>query len=180
MSWIQAWCLDEKSCILKGENAVGYKPTLGGLKKAQEFLNFKGYPMPIFQMNIYADGQLAGLRWAPGRGRTVSIDEAIRKYGATCEMVDVRLTNARNDKFVQFSDAVHCGIFTCMSARENGWDVILEFHKGDPVDYEFKDFMDLNGDAFVKLARWGKAAPSMLDRIKFRFFSKRYAAEMFV
>ena len=159
---------------------MGYKPTLGGLKKAQEFLNLKGHPMPIFQMNIYDDGQLAGLRWAPGKGRTISIDEAIRKYGATCEMVDVRLTNEQGDKFVQFSDTTRCGMFTGMSAMENGWDVILEFHKGDPVDYQFKDFMNSgDGNAFVNLARWGKATISMLDRIKFRLFPKRYATEVF-
>lgn len=159
---------------------MGYKPTLGGLKKAQEFLDLKGHPMPIFQMNIYDDGQLAGLRWAPGKGRTISIDEAIRKYGAMCEMVDVRLASEQGDKFVQFSDTTRCGMFTGMSAIDNGWDVILEFHKGDLVDYQFKDFMDSNDDnAFVNLARWGKATISVVGRIKFRLFPKRYANEIF-
>lgn len=160
---------------------MGYKPTLGGLKKAQEFLNLKGHSMPIFQMNIYDDGKLAGLRWVPGKGRTISIDEAICKYGAMCEVVDVRLANEQGDKFVQFSDTVHCGMFTGMSAMDNGWDVILEFHRGDPVDYQFKDFMNSNddGNALVNLARWGKATISMLDRIKFRFFPERYANEVF-
>ena len=157
---------------------MGYKPTLGGLKKAQEFLNLKGHPMPIFQMNIYDDGQLAGLRWAPGKGRTISIDEAIRKYGAMCEVVDVRLASEQGDKFVQFSSTTRVG-FTGMDAMERGWDAILEFHKGDPVDYQFKDFMDSDGNAFVNLARWGKATVSMLDRIKFRLFPKRYANEIF-
>jgi hypothetical protein len=159
---------------------MGYKPTLGGLKKAQEFLNLKGHPMPIFQMNIYDDGQLAGLRWAPGKGRTISIDEAIRKYGAMCEVVDVRLANEQGDKFIQFSDTTRVGVFTGMNAMENGWDAILEFHKGDPVDYQFKDFMDsADGTTLVNLTQWGKAAVSMLDRIKFRFFPKRYASEIF-
>ena len=158
---------------------MGYKPTLGGLKKAQEFLNLKGHSMPIFQMNIYEDGQLAGLRWAPGKGRTISIDEAIRKYGAMCEVVDVRMTNEQGDKFVQFSSNTRVGMFTGMDAMERGWDAILEFHKGDPVDYQFKNFMDSDGNAFVNLARWGKATLTMLDRIKFRFFPKRYAAEVF-
>ena len=159
---------------------MGYKPTLGGLKKAQEFLNLKGYPMPIFQMNIYDDGQLAGLRWAPGKGRTISIDEAIRKYGAMCEVVDVRMTNEQGDKFVQFSSNTRVGMFTGIDAMERELDVLLEFHEGDPVDYQFKDFMDSNdGTAFVNLARWGKATLTMLDRIKFRLFPKSYANEVF-
>lgn len=153
---------------------MGYKPTLGGLKKAQEFLNLKGYSMPIFQMNIYDDGQLAGLRWAPGKGRAISIDEAIRKYGAMCEVVDVRLTNEQSDKFVQFSSATRVGMFTGMNAMKNGWDAIPEF------DYQFKAFMDSNdGTTFVNLARWGKATLTMLDRIKFYLFPKRYANEVF-
>jgi hypothetical protein len=158
---------------------MGYKPTLGGLKKAQEFLNLKGHSMPIFQMNIYDDGQLAGLRWMPGKGRTISIDEAIRKYGAMWEVVDVRMTNEQGDKFVQFSSNIRVGMFTGMDAMERGWDALLEFHKGDPVDYQFKDFMDSYGNAFVNLARWGKAKLTMLDRIKFRFFPKSYATEVF-
>lgn len=154
---------------------MGYKPTLGGLKKAQEFLKLKGHPtMPIFQMNIYDDGKLVGLRWAPGKGRTISIDKAIRKYGAMCEMVDVRLTNKQGDKFIQFSSTTRVGLYTGIRAKENGWDVMIEFH------YKFKDFMDSNdGKAFVNLARWGKATVSMIDRLKFRFFPKQYATEVF-
>ncbi len=37
-----------------------------------------------------------------------------------------------------------------------------------------------DGAAFVKLARWGKPRPSILDRIKFYLFLTRYAAEVFV
>lgn len=159
---------------------MGYKPTLGGLKKAQEYLSLKGYPMPVFQMDIYEDGRMVGLRMAPGKGRTVSIDKAILKYGAMCEMMDVRLSTEQGDKFVQFSEALKCGMFTGMSALENGWDVLLEWHGGIPVDFEFKDFMDSSdGRAFVNLARWGKTTPSFLDRIKFHLFPKHYAAEVF-
>ena len=76
---------------------MGYKPTLGGLKKAQEFLKLKGHPLPIFQMDIYDGGQLVPFGWETGPGRTVSVDEAIREYGEMCEVVDVRLTNAVGD-----------------------------------------------------------------------------------
>lgn len=159
---------------------MGYKPTLGGLKKAQEFLRKKGYSLPIFQTNIYDDGQLAGLRWMPGNGRTISIDEAIHKYGEMCEVEDVRLANEQGDKCIQFSRITRAGMYTGLCAKESGWDVIMEFRIGDPPDYQFKDFINsADGIAFVSLARWGKASASMLDRIGFSLFPKHYARKNF-
>lgn len=155
----------------------GYKPTLGGLKKAQEFLAFKGYPMPIFQMNIYDDGQQVSERWIPGKGRTIPIQEAIDKYGAACEVVNVRLTNEQGDKFIQFSDINRVGLSAGLYEAGRDWDVRLEFHKGDD---KFKDFMDSrDGLTFSDLARWGKPRPSLLDQIKLSLFPKRYAVEIF-
>lgn len=159
---------------------MGYKPTLGGLKKAQEFLSSKGYPMPTFQMNIYDDGKDVGPRWKPGKGRTISINEAIRKYGAMCEVVDVRLTNDKGDKSIHFSDNSRVGIMTCLAAIDRGWDALPEFNYGKPIDYRFKDFMESpDGTAFLILSRWGKTTISILDRIKFRLFPKRYATRVF-
>lgn len=152
---------------------MGYKPTLGGLKKAQEFLRSKGYPMPVFHMNIYDGGKFTGMRWTLGKGRKISIDEAIREYGAMCEVVDVRLANERGDKFVLFSSTTRVGMVTGFAAMENGWDVVLEFH--NPVDDPFKKLMATYGKAFLNLARWGKAEVSTFDRIKFRLYPKHYA-----
>lgn len=163
-----------------GEKIMYSEPTLGGLKKAQEFLALKGFPMPIFQMDIYSDYQLAGLRRVPGKGRTISIDEAICKYGAMHEVVDVRLTNKKGNKFVSFSWYEHFGYSYHRDAMMNGNIVIVEFHKGNPMDYKFNDFMNSNDvDVLLNLACWGKPKLTMLDRIKIRFFPKRYAAEVY-
>jgi hypothetical protein len=158
---------------------MGYKPTLGGLKKAQKFLSSKGYPMPIFQMNIYDDGKETDSRWKPGKGRTISIDEAIRKYGAMYEVVDVRLTNNKRDKSIQFSDKSHFDIMTAIAAIDDGYDALPEFNYGKPIDYRFKDFMASNNTVFLILSRWGKKTISILDRIKFRLFPESYATKVF-
>ncbi|OHA91297.1 MAG: hypothetical protein A2758_02435 [Candidatus Zambryskibacteria bacterium RIFCSPHIGHO2_01_FULL_49_18] len=156
---------------------MGYKPTLGGLKKAQEFLHLKGHPMPIFQMDIYEDGQRDGLIWTPGKGRTIPIDEAIGRFGAMYEVADIRLTNKQGGKFVQFTNNTR--LINGLEWEEVGWDAIPEFHYGNPVDHRFKDFTVLYGTTFVNLARWGKVNVTILDRIKFRLFPKRYASEIF-
>lgn len=157
---------------------MGYKPTLGGLKKAQEFLDLKGILLPVFEMDIYRDGTRVAFRWAPGKGRIISIDDAIQKYGAGCEVVDVRFTDERGDSSIVFSDNARIGMFSGIDARESGWDAIVEYHSHN---HSIEDFMDsADGTAFVKLARWGKPKPSILDRLKFYLFPTRYAAEVFV
>lgn len=160
---------------------MGYKPTLGGLKKAQEFLKLKGHLLPVFQMNIYDDGQLMGSCWMPGKGRTIPIDEAIRTYGVMCEVVDVQLSSEQGDAFVRFSSTLHASLFTGIEGVERGWDVVPEFHKDSPVDCgDFKNFRDsADGKAFMNLARWGKSAVSWLDRLEFSLFPESYGREIF-
>lgn len=157
-----------------------YKPTLGGLKKVQEFLDLNGRSLPIFQMNIHDDEHLAGRRRFPGQGRTITIDEAIRKYGAMYNVVDVRLANEQGDKFIQFNSLKNDNRYLAVaSAIENLTEVTIECHMGDPMDHEFKDFLDSNGRRLMKLARWGKMKVSVCDWIKFHFFAKRYSTEVF-
>lgn len=155
---------------------MGYKPTLGGLRIAQEFLCLMGFPLPVFQMDIFDDGENAELRWVPGKGQTIPIDEAIRKFGAKREVTNVRLANEQGDKFVVFSSLTHVGMFTAKDAMDHGWDVVLEFHQ----DHRFKNFMDSeNGQVFLNLARWGKSWPTILDRIIFQLFPGYYASKVF-
>ena len=156
-----------------------YKPTLGGLKKVQEFLDQNGRSLPIFQMNIHDVEHLAGRRRFPGQGRMITIDEAIRKYGAMYEMVDVRLANEQGDKFIQFNSLDNAGLLAVAYAIENLLEVTIERHMGDPMDHEFKDFLDSNGRRLMKLARWGKMKVSVCDWLKFHFFPKCYSTEVF-
>ncbi|MEN9558130.1 MAG: hypothetical protein RL141_499 [Candidatus Parcubacteria bacterium] len=159
---------------------MDYRPTLGGLKKAQEFLSSKGHPMPIFQMDIYEDGEHVGTRWVPGKGRVISIDEAIRQYGAMREVVDVRLANEQGDTFVQFSHIARVSVMMGIRAIQDSWGAIPEFYQDEATDRSFIEFMDSpDGTTFLSLARWGKAAPTILDRLTFLFFPKRYARATF-
>lgn len=156
---------------------MGYKPTLGGLKKAQGFLESKGWAMPIFQTDIYSTFQMEGMRQVPVGGQTVSLDEAIQEHGAACRVMDVQLMDEGGEAFVRFSDITHFGVGTMQEAMLYGWDVKVEFHKED----KFKGFMDsADGSRLVNIARWGKPTVSVLGRIMFFLCPRAYAAYVFV
>lgn len=159
---------------------MGYKPTLGGLKKAQGFLSSKGYPMPILQMNSYSFGKLEDSKHVPVDVDTVSIDEMIETHGSMHEVVDVRITNKKGDKFIQFIDTAHLGERDGKDARGEGFDVIIESNKDDSGDAQFINFM--NSDAiseFMFFARWGKLNLTKLEWLKFCCLPKLYADEVF-
>lgn len=163
---------------------MGYKPTLGGLKKAQEFLDQKGLKMPVFQTDIYEGGSFAVGGWVPGTGQTADLDEAIRTHGPLHEVRDVRLGNAQKDGFILFSDWTRAGFVTAMQAKDDGWDVLIGAYvnKANQALYEqLKAFLDSgDGAAFVSIARWGKPNVTLLDKLKFRFMPKSYSDEVFV
>jgi len=162
---------------------MGYKPTLGGLKKAQEFLKKNGYPMQIFQTNIYDEkheeavyGELT--REIPDNGQTISIDEAIRKHGAIQRMMDVQLTNEKGNLFIRFSHHHHLMILDDRMAQYGFLKAVLEY----PTDNSsFNEFIESNNNWKIvnNLARWGKEEPSISDKIKFRLFPQSYAAKIF-
>ena len=88
---------------MKGDTQM-YKPTLGGLKKLQQFMEKNFYPMPIFQIDILHDYRAVGGKRELGKGEKVSINEAIRKQGVNCRVIDVRLASESGDRFIQFID----------------------------------------------------------------------------
>lgn len=157
---------------------MGYKPTLGGLKKAQEFLAFKGYPLPVFQTDIYEHGEWLYIRFVPGKGQAASIDEAIRKQGSMREVVDVRLTTERGDRALVFSDIKYVGRADIYELGGR-YDALMEFDASGS-DPSFERFMKSeNGGVIENLARWGKETVTWFDRIKFHFFPRRYARKVF-
>lgn len=158
---------------------MGYKPTLGGLKKAQEYLTANGFPMPIFQMDIFDDGKYLGLGVKEaGQGRTIAIEEAIEKFGSANEVVDVKLSSTDAKRYIQFASSEHCGFMTGLDAMQNGMDCLIQV---PTKDYELRDFLSSkDGRRVVNVARWGKQKPSLFDRVKFTLFRHRYAEEVFV
>ena len=160
-----------------------HKPTLGGLKAAQAFLAQNGHAMPIFRVEIYADHQRAGFRSVAGKGRPVSINEMIRERGATSEVIDVRLSNEKGTKFVQFSDPASVSLGSIMMAYspigtgDRNARVLVEI---PTADRKLKSFLESEkGAHFYKIVRWGKARPNIIDWIKFHLFPKRYEATVF-
>ncbi|MFA6338608.1 MAG: hypothetical protein WCW87_00920 [Candidatus Paceibacterota bacterium] len=159
---------------------MGYRPTLGGLKKAQEFLSLNGFPLPFFRIHIYNDSKHEVAEPLPIKGTTVSIDEMIRKYGPLQKVVDVRLSNEKGDKAVLFIRIDRAGLKIGKNEKKKDLDAVPKFWYGDPVDDQFKNFMcSVNGDLFLNIAQWGKSMPTMFELFKFRFFPKRYATKVF-
>ncbi len=156
---------------------MGYKPTLGGLKKAQEYLAGKGSPMPVFQMEVFAEEMRDPL--IPWYGRTIPIQEAIKKYGPLHEVVHVRISSEDGERSVHFRGICHLPVFKAQSAMEGGEDCAVEFSakNTNPVDLEVKKLVD--DHTFMNIARFGKPDPSFIDLLMFRFCPVCYANKVF-
>jgi len=155
---------------------MGYKPTLGGLKKAQEFLKSHGYDLPVIKLNAYNNCRTEDGQKFPGGGFTVRIEEEIRLRGALTEVDDVLITDEKERIFVGFVSLRHLGTLQRYAYIDANMDVAVS---PSQYDYQWGVFLRDKCAKFVRIARWGKARVSILDRIKFRYFPKWYADEAF-
>lgn len=116
---------------------MGYKPTLGGLKIAQEYLKKEGYPLPVFQINIYSGKEVGGylgpIRQTPTNGQTASIDDLIREHGKMHQMEDVRLTDETGTNYIQFSNFKHLSCFHATMAAYANLKAVLEWPPEGPL-----------------------------------------------
>ncbi|MBI5148152.1 hypothetical protein HZA33_00555 [Candidatus Pacearchaeota archaeon] len=55
------------------------KPTLGGIRKLQEYLNTTPFPMPVFRYDIYHAKKVDIFHDVPGEGMELNINELIKK-----------------------------------------------------------------------------------------------------
>lgn len=146
-------------------------PTLGGLKKLQEFLEKQGFPMPVFAMDIYRDKRRATSEigeptsgWTAGKGMVVSLIDEIKTHGPLHGVIDVQLTNQGGNKFVRFSNPAWWGGLVCARAIVDDDNVFVSSHRGD------SDFNQFFGElcktsGFSNLLKYGKVKPSLRDRI---------------
>lgn len=165
---------------------MNYKiPTLGGLKKLQEFFAANGFPLPTFQTNIY-DGQhpsevsLCTPAIPPEDARTVSIDDMLARFGPLHEINDVILLGERGG--IQFSDTTHfltpvmIGII-----QDAGWGCYLQIiGTVENDDWEFEDFINsLSNEDIMSIAHFGKRKPSIRDKFLLYISPIRYAQKTF-
>ncbi|HUC31449.1 MAG TPA: hypothetical protein VMR99_02040 [Candidatus Paceibacterota bacterium] len=146
-----------------------YKPTLGGIEELQRFMERHDHPMPIFEMNIDK-----GLRRARCQkvgqevGQMIPINEAIKQFGSTAKMVNLRISNPEKEEWIDFADAIDYGLEDYVDAKSRGFACILDCSTNlDP-------FLDTLGgeNILLRIARWGKEKPSFreyLDKLLFLF-----------
>ncbi len=146
---------------------MGYKPTLGGLKKAQYFLWENGFDLPIFQMHIYDKVLIEE-----------PIDTAIEKYGAHHKVVNVCLTNKSFESFIVFSSLQYSDAAQVQDAKVSNWSVVISCNKKDTALENF--WKSDNGNILMNLIIWGRPNPSFLDRILCCLFPKKYWAGLFL
>jgi hypothetical protein len=140
------------------------KPTLGGLKKLQQFMGKNGYPMPVFQTDIFQDGMVKGKFLLDG-GEKVSIDEEIRKQGAGFKIINVRLTDEKGKRFIQFIDPILYSNYIFLPIYFRRINADLQFSEGKTEDEKsFTDFLNAQHDAIFEIAFWGKENPSVMDK----------------
>ncbi|OGZ19964.1 MAG: hypothetical protein A2626_00835 [Candidatus Nealsonbacteria bacterium RIFCSPHIGHO2_01_FULL_38_55] len=153
------------------------KPTLGGLKKVQEFLKSKGHAMPIVQMGIYDDYQLVGgpatLRREPGKGKNVSLNELINALSPMHRVINVRLANEYGGAFIEFSERRNAtSALELMGSAGEGQDKVV-------VEYSAALRELFISDDVMELAQWGKVAPSLFERFIFYASPSLYAKKVF-
>jgi hypothetical protein len=110
---------------------LGYRPTIGGLEKLQEFLDGYGFLLPNFYMDVRGSGRSESLPDEDISKKMISFDEAKRRYGAEAEVVDVRLANEDGSSYIQFSSPTNYGIFTALISKVLGMSVVVETHEDD-------------------------------------------------
>lgn len=127
------------------------KPTLGGLRKAREFLYLRWIDLPEFEHSLTYD---VGKDYY---GKSASLDELIDIHGPLHEMHDVRLMSNEGQHFAMF---VFADVVTFDGKTQ--WQISTEDRR--TVD---------------NLARYGMRKPSWRDRMRFSYFPHQYAAEVF-
>lgn len=175
-------CRSPSQSYRQMEDEMLHKPTLGGLRKVQEFFSANGYPLDFFQTDIYKGGQFLGPGgWKASDGITQPLKElGIERLGE--EVEDVRLTNlpekTDHTLFIQFSSLAHLPLYMGMHCQDQGLAVSLETstEKASP---EFAAFVRANSGRIMSLAIWGKESPSRIDKIRFNLTRKRYAEQVF-
>lgn len=166
---------------------MNYKmPTLGGLKKLQEFFATNGFPLPTFQTNIYDGQRLSGIYLCtpatpPEDARTVSLDDELVQFGPLHEINDIRLLG-ENGRGIQFSDTAHFfAAATTEIIHAAGWGChlsIMGTTKND--DWEFEDFINsLSNEDIMSIAHFGKRKPSIRDKFLLYISPIRYAQKTF-
>lgn len=158
---------------------MGHKPTLGGLKRAQDFLSLRGFPLPTVKVNVRLNRILLNdLRWDATRTRSISLSNVIAKRGPMYEIVNVGLVSEYGDRFLLFVSNAYVPPYLAKQSRGRGWDTFLFISRGD---HRFVDFVNSEEDGaiLVNLVRWGKPEVTMRDRIRFRLSPGVYATEVF-
>jgi len=157
-----------------------YRPTLGGIKKLQDFLAIHGHPMPHFQMNTYDDPVFNERRGEPivygGRRIILPIDQAIQELGVMCEVLDVRVISEDRSCYLDFVNSEHLSPFVALEAYMNNSDC-AERYVCNGV--ECAKFYETNRMNIWNLARYGKAKPSFVDRWRFSHRPERYRQLVF-
>ena len=149
---------------------MGYRPTLGGLKKLQVFLEANRFPVPIIKTDVYKTGASWGLQWSPGAGAVISLEEYIRTHGKMYLADDICLTSEDNSRLLLFSTSVESG---CRLLEREAHIVFL--CRGSS---EFCQFIE-SSDVVYNLARFGKTKVNIFDRLAFFCNPKRYSKKVF-
>lgn len=139
-------------------------PTIGGLKKTMEYLKSNGFDLSRLQMRIYDDGRSAGhpqLGSIPGKGKEISIRQAIEEQGISAEVIDVRLSSEEGERSIAFVQPWHCDIFINFEA---GGDCVILFSRNDAA---FEEFIRSHQKEIQAISRWGKPKPTIFDRCLF-------------
>ena len=161
---------------------MGYAPTLGGLYKLQEFLTQHGHEMPIFFMDI--DNATAGYEWSLSsqhQGRKITIERAIKKYGKTSAVMNVKLSSECERRSIIFSSPTHLSLNNhcerdVISPRMPS--VVLSYVARENEFLHFVSGKDIHSK-IINLSRWGKEDVTRGDRILFSLFPWYYAKKSF-
>lgn len=138
----------------------GYKPTLGGLQKLQEYLKENGFDLPVFQINIYKEGRRGAFgTWTHGGGESILVEDAIQLYGTKHEVTNIALASPGLEKYFLISDLGHSGSTSETEALTNGFACTIGFCPASSVDPRFAQFLELNFTKILEIARWGKPSP---------------------
>ncbi len=124
-----------------------WKPTFGGLKELQDFLDGTPYRMPVFMRCSVGEN---GIKNKQIQKEIINLDELILEHGAFYEALDCRLESEDGEIYLQFNDVAHYSEDLTIIFRMIGYGCVIQY----PEDkQDFLRFIDDNREAILNLAR---------------------------
>ena len=156
-----------------------YAPTLGGILRLVQKLEQIGFPMPVFEVDIYSGSEYKGTTYVdsrdwprPNSGTMADINDLIAVQGPYAEIWDCRLSSRDRLNRFEFAHPEHFPPMPTVIGVSIPTEVVFE---GTFSSFDVNEFnKKLSIREIRKIARWGRRDPSWRHLFTLAFLPRSY------